>query len=69
MRDLVIRLPGVATDHTCPKEENYVVLVWLGVNTDEFTRLYVKTGFLKHLTLRRIERRLAMFDASTSTTA
>src|SRR5882762_11307781 len=46
---LVIRSPGVATDHIRSKEQNYVVLVWLGVDTDEFTSDYVKAGLLEHL--------------------
>src|SRR5882724_9443442 len=61
---LVIRLPWIASDHTRPKKQNYVVLIGFGIDTDEFFNNYVKSGFFEHLTLQGIERRLAKLDAS-----
>ena len=62
--DLFIRRPWIASDHTRPKEQNHVIFIWLGINTNEFFSNYVKPRFLMHLTLQGIERRLAQFDAS-----
>src|SRR5436190_831140 len=35
LRDLVIWLPRIARQHASSQEKHHVVLVWLGVDTDE----------------------------------
>jgi hypothetical protein len=49
---LVIWLPWIASDHTRPKEQNYVIVIGLGIDTDEFFNNYIKSGFLQAANVR-----------------
>src|SRR5438045_7789810 len=59
LRDLVIWLPRIARQHASSQEKHHVVLVWLGVDTDEPVSNHIQARFLKHLALQCGELRLA----------
>ncbi len=62
LRNLVI--PARDCDRPLSKQEYDVVLVWFAVDANKCVSNHIKPSLLKHLTLQRVERRLAWLDAT-----